>query len=316
MIVVVPNNFPQKSNGNLNRELFEEAGIAVAETVTRSPGTAGETKSDFRVTVLDEFAEEIRAGHDAIQQAMFNALNIALHTGDVLLAARDRISTGWIRWLQDECGINRITAHLYMKLAAKRDEIEKARTQVPDLSLRGAYRLITKKPSNKLITKSSAESASEPDGGTGKDSNKNGKPELSPLDALLTTMPPDAVATELAKQGRDVPWLLKRLPPPWVPELINRIPKLSHIHDEPEPFIKASEVLRNALSAIAIADASKTTPVVARSQENVALNGLRALNVLLANAGIDEITVVRLHAKEKRCVVEKRRRGRKRWRRA
>jgi hypothetical protein len=86
------------------------------------------------------------------------------------------------------------------------------------------------------------------------------------------------------------------------------------VHDE--AFIKASEVLRNALSAVAIADAPKTTPAVALSQEKVALNALRSLNVLLAGAGIDEVTIVRMHAKETRCVVEKRRGGKRRGRRA
>ena len=300
---MLPSDFPQKSNGNLNRELFEAAGIAVGEAkpVVSAPS------SGFRVTVLDEFAAEIRAGHAAVQRAMSNALDTALHTGDVLLAAHDRISTGWIRWLEDECKINRKTAHLYTKLAGKRDEIEKARAQTPDLSLRGAYRLITKKPSNKLITtKPSIESTSE-------NSNKGSEePELSPLDRLLTTTPASEVAEEFSK--RDVPWLLERLPQPWIPTLTNRVANLPRTQDV--PFIKASEVLRTALSAMGIADASKTTPPVAQSQQMVALNALRRLNVLLANAGIDEVTIIRMHAKETRCVVEKRRGGKRRRHRA
>jgi hypothetical protein len=201
-----------------------------------------------------------------------------------------------------------------MKLAGKRDEIEKARAQVPDLSLRGAYRLITNGPAKKLITaKPSAESTDEGSNkSTGEDSNKNGKPELSSLDMLLTTTPASEVAEEFSK--RDVTWLLERLPQPWIPTLTNRVANLPRTQDA--PFIKASEVLRTALSAMGIADASKTTPPVAQSQQMVALNALRALNVLLAHAGIDEVTIIRMHAKETRCVVEKRRRGRKRWRRA
>jgi hypothetical protein len=314
VIDVVPNNFPQKSNGNLNPELFEAAGVAVSASVTTGGPAVPAANSGFRVTVLDEFAAEIRAGHAAVQKAVSNALDEALHTGDVLLAARDRISTRWIEWLQEECKINRKTAHLYMKLAGKRDEIEKARAQVPDLSLRGAYRLITKGP--KLITtKPSTESANENSNkGTGEDSNKSEEPELSPLDRLLTTTPASEVAVEFAKQGRDVPWLLERLPRPWIPKLTDRVANLPRTRDE--PFIKASEVLRTALSAVNIADAPKTTLPVAQSQEKVALNGLRALNVLLARAGIDEVTIVRMHAKESRCVVEKRRRGRRGRRRA
>ena len=312
---MIPSNSPTKSNGGkLTPELFKAVGVAVAEVRIRSPGTADETRSGFCVAVLDEFAEEIRTGHAAVQQAMSNALDIALHTGDVLLAARDRISAGWIRWLQDECRINRKTAHLYMKLAGKREEIEKARAQVPDLSLRGAYRLITKGSSEKLITKSPTESTSEnSDKGTDEDSDKNVESELSPLDRLLTTTPASEVAAEFAKQGRDVPWLLERLPKPWIPQLTDRVAKLPRVHDE--PFIKASEVLRTALSAVAIADAPKTTLPVAQSQEKVALTALRALNVLLAGAGIDEVTIIRKYAKETRCVLGKRRRGGRRRRR-
>ena len=231
---------------------------------------------------------------------MSNALDFALHTGDVLLAARDRISSGWIQWLQDECGINRKTAHLYMKLAGKREEIEKARAQIPDLSLRGAYRLIAKKPPGQLLASPPIEPVSE-------DSNKGTEMELSPLDALLTTMPANEVAAEFSK--RDVPWLLERLPQRWIPTLTSRVAKLSRVPDE--PFIRASEVLRNALSAMAIADAPKTTSAVALSQEKVALAALRALNFLLAGAGIDEVTIIRKFAKENRCAKEKRGRRRR-----
>ena len=291
---------PQKinTNGKLTLELFEAAGVAVTASVAKIAAPA--RNSGYRVTVLDDFADEIRAGHEAVQGAMSNALDFALHTGDVLLAARDRISSGWIQWLQDECGINRKTAHLYMKLAGKREEIEKARAQIPDLSLRGAYRLIAKKPPGQLLASPPIEPVSE-------DSNKGTEMELSPLDALLTTMPANEVAAEFSK--RDVPWLLERLPQRWIPTLTSRVAKLSRVPDE--PFIRASEVLRNALSAMAIADAPKTTSAVALSQEKVALAALRALNFLLAGAGIDEVTIIRKFAKENRCAKEKRGRRRR-----
>ena len=291
---------PQKinTNGKLTLELFEAAGVAVTASVAKIAAPA--RNSGYRVTVLDDFADEIRAGHEAVQGAMSNALDFALHTGDVLLAARDRISSGWIQWLQDECGINRKTAHLYMKLAGKREEIEKARAQIPDLSLRGAYRFIAKKPPGQLLASPPIEPVSE-------DSNKGTEMELSPLDALLTTMPANEVAAEFSK--RDVPWLLERLPQRWIPTLTSRVAKLSRVPDE--PFIRASEVLRNALSAMAIADAPKTTSAVALSQEKVALAALRALNFLLAGAGIDEVTIIRKFAKENRCAKEKRGRRRR-----
>jgi hypothetical protein len=178
----------------LTSQLFEAGGVAVGAAIAPSGPAVLTTKPDFRVTVLDEFAAEIRAGHLAIQAAMSNALDIALHTGDTLLAARDRISKRWIEWLEKDCKINRKTAHLYMKLAHKRDEIEKAQTQIPDLSLRGAYRLITRGPS----PAGSANEGSNKD--AGEDSNKSEEPESSPLDRLLTTTPASEVAVEFAKR--------------------------------------------------------------------------------------------------------------------
>jgi hypothetical protein len=68
VIVVVPSDFPQKSNGNLNRELFEEAGITVAEAVTRSPRTAVPTtepganarsKSFFERAIAAEWHKQV-----------------------------------------------------------------------------------------------------------------------------------------------------------------------------------------------------------------------------------------------------------------
>jgi hypothetical protein len=58
-----------------------------------------------------------------------------------------------------------------------------------------------------------------------------------------------------------------------------------------EPFLKASEVLRRALSLL-------KTP--SESNTNEALSALRLLNRLLTNAGIDEVTIVQQHAKERR----------------
>ena len=47
---MLPINSPAKINGNLTPELFREAGIAVAEAVIRSPGTADGTRPGLRIT--------------------------------------------------------------------------------------------------------------------------------------------------------------------------------------------------------------------------------------------------------------------------
>ena len=64
-------------------------------------------------------------------------------------------------------------------------------------------------------------------------------------------------------------------------------------------FLKASEVLRRALSLI-------KTP--SESNTNEELSALRVLNGLLVNAGIDEVTIVQQHAKERRRAAAKERR--------
>jgi hypothetical protein len=74
-----------------------------------------------------------------------------------------------------------------------------------------------------------------------------------------------------------------------------------------EPFIRASETLRRALSCIKCSVAADISPDVVALHEREALNALRALSTVLAGAGIDEVTIVRQYAKEKRCAKKTRR---------
>jgi hypothetical protein len=94
---------------------------------------------------LEEHAAEIRKGLQDIRRAMSNALDIALAVGQRLNIAKDQVGDGkWARWLRDNCQIARSTAHLYMRLANHQGDIDEARVQFPELSLRGARRLLTK----------------------------------------------------------------------------------------------------------------------------------------------------------------------------
>jgi|SRR5215831_3122726 len=97
------------------------------------------------------------------------------------------------------------------------------------------------------------------------------------------------------------------MPPAWCPELTARIANLPRVNDE--PFIQASEILRHAISLVKIASAPKTTPVVAASNEKKAIAVLRQLNTVLAKASIDEVTIIREYAKEKRCRTKRERRA-------
>jgi Protein of unknown function (DUF3102) len=92
-----------------------------------------------------ELAQRIRAGRQAIEQAMCNALHVALDVGEALIEARTRVSVGqWGRWLSANCSLSVRSAKLYVQLARHRAEIEDAMQQVPELSLRGARRVISK----------------------------------------------------------------------------------------------------------------------------------------------------------------------------
>jgi hypothetical protein len=84
------------------------------------------------------------------------------------------------------------------------------------------------------------------------------------------------------------------MPANWRAEMASRVAKP---RSADEPFIKASEILRRALSLMKVT--STASPEVANA-EREALAALRRLNVVLAGEGIDEVTIVRLYAKERR----------------
>jgi hypothetical protein len=100
---------------------------------------------------------------------------------------------------------------------------------------------------------------------------------------------------------------LRVLPLDWRAKIEARLSRRPHA-ETAEAFIKASEVLRRALSLVKVADAPRTTPPIAASNEKEALAALRGLNTILVGVGIDEVTIVHQHAKERRCGKQRRRR--------
>jgi hypothetical protein len=94
---------------------------------------------------LEEHAAEIRKGLQDIRRVLSNALDIALAVGQRLNIAKDQVVDGkWSKWLRDDCEISRSSALLYMRLANHQGDIDAARVQLPNLSLRAARRLLTK----------------------------------------------------------------------------------------------------------------------------------------------------------------------------
>jgi hypothetical protein len=94
---------------------------------------------------LDDLARRIRAALQASRADRCNALHRDLEVGEALIEAQKHVTTGWKRWLRENCSLRVRTAMLYMQLARHRAEIEAAIDRLGELSLRAAIRLISKK---------------------------------------------------------------------------------------------------------------------------------------------------------------------------
>jgi hypothetical protein len=226
---------------------------------------------------LDELARRIRAGRQAIDQSIRNALRVALDVGDDLIEARSRVSIGhWGRWLKANCFLSARSAELYAQLARHRPEIEDALQRIPGLSLRAAARLIAKPAAKKCAEKESKPELAAAVGRLSDEELKKQLPAALPFDRFLRVLSPD-----------------------WRGKIESRLSKTSRT-EAGESFIKASEILRRALSLVKIAAGPEVSPAVAASDEKEAIAALRQLNSVLAGADIDAVTIVHRYAKERR----------------
>ena len=100
-------------------------------------------QNDHCSVPLDELARQIRAGLELARRERCNALHHDLDIGDALLEPQARVSSGWKRWLRENCFLSVRTALLYQRLARHRAEIEAEIERVGELSLRAAVRLLT-----------------------------------------------------------------------------------------------------------------------------------------------------------------------------
>jgi hypothetical protein len=94
---------------------------------------------------LAELAQRIRSALQASRADRCNALHHDLEVGEALIEAQNHVTTGWKRWLGENCSLSVRTGMLYMQLARHRAEIEAEIERVGELSLRAAVRLVTKK---------------------------------------------------------------------------------------------------------------------------------------------------------------------------
>ena len=223
-------------------------------------------------STLDELAHRIRTALQISRQDRCNALHRDLDAGDTLIEAQRRVSTGWKKWLRKNCFISVRTAMLYMRLARHREEIEAEIERAGELSLRAAIRLIA-----------------EP-------SNHPSKPKRQ-IDLLAAWRAATDAERTYALAAISINEFYAVMPTSWRAHIETRAAKP---RAESEPFIKASEVLRRALSLMKINNTPGTTQEEASNAEREALTALGRLNVILAGAGIDEVTIVKRHAKERR----------------
>jgi hypothetical protein len=240
-------------------------------------------------TSLDDLARQVRAWVAEIRKACLTALDHAMNCGDALNAAQERVSTGWKKWLRENCRLAVSTAHLYQQLARHREEIEAEISRVPDLSLRAARKLITKTTSE--TTESEAEAASE------------ASTELAPIVPQWLVAYNQASPEERTRglASIDTADFLAVMPTGLRDELMSRVVRVGGSKTgEPDPRI--TRLLREVLSAIEIADQPKTGRAARAGQESAARTKLTETNQALRAIGrsFHELEVVLVPAKGRR----------------
>jgi hypothetical protein len=218
-----------------------------------------------------ELAERVRAAHKAVQETRLTALAGVLVAGAALDELRKRVQPGWQRFVVEHCRIPLSTAKLYLQIIDHRAEVEAKIRADPNFSLRAARRLIAKP---KTVT-------------TAK--KKTSRP-LPTLQDLWNAAVPSERAAVLARMALSD--LLATLPPA-LRKQFYAASKAAPGEGEPEgePFLTASEALRRAISLL-------KNPSVPNNNE--ALAALRAIGRMLGDIGIDDITIIKQHAKERR----------------
>ena len=171
---------------------------------------------------LGEHAAEICNGMRALRLAMSNALDIALAVGKRLNIAKDQVGDGkWSKWLRDDCELSRSTALLYMRLANHQGDVDAARVQLPNLSLRAARRLLTKSTQSETEEAKAEEPDQAPDEAGGEEA------EAAPPDHTANLMAAWQAASIAERKDFlatiTLDAMLKVMPDDWRPELERRV---------------------------------------------------------------------------------------------
>jgi hypothetical protein len=195
--------------------------------------TAAAEQAQDRLVELMAAAER---EHLAVSHALGNALQHAMAAGDALAAARELVPAGrWQAYLRDRSDISERSARVYLQVAKARALLERQSSAGP-LSIAAALEYL------KDPERSQKKSAAKPKASASSTS----------FGALAWWSNAPSEARQRFLDGVGLLALLAALPPAWRTELERRAAKAPRAQDE--PFIKASEVLRRALSLIKITE--------------------------------------------------------------
>jgi hypothetical protein len=109
--------------------------------------------SEIEKSKLTELAEQINWEHHRCEEAVTHTLQHALNAGELLIEAKSRCSHGtWQAWLDANFDGSVRTAQAYMRVAARRGELEAKTQGSAPLSLDGALKVLTK-PAEREVTR-------------------------------------------------------------------------------------------------------------------------------------------------------------------
>jgi hypothetical protein len=308
-------NFPAKTteigtNGKLTPELFQNAGIPVTSTPIVKDGLVRHQPILSKAEILRQGREalvQLSRGHDwASWKKVLPVLDIA-RTAAMAEAGTNRpqgrrYSEAFSKWVRDRpefetlAKLDKGTRARFFECFANLAAIDDWRAGLPvEQQFKLNYPTTVLEHWKKRYGPTRRADALK--------SATKKAPEHK-LTVVLRAMS-DAELTKQLPTSLPFERFLQVLSPDWRAGIESRL----RLHTETgEPFIKASEALRRALSLVKIAATPNITPVVATAYEREAIAALRGLNKILAGAGIDEVTIVHQAAKERRRAKQRRRR--------
>jgi hypothetical protein len=300
-----------QANTKLTVELFESAGIPVTKSRSSvtNPGTFGaniRTKDFFEATIAGAWQKTV--------QGIFD-------TGKWLLAAKEELDPEVFKVLRLPFGPR--TKQRLMAIAGNAVLATHASLCPPHwVTLYALSRIDDKKLLAKFRNNTISPSLERHEvrtkilGLPAKTKTKIAAPAVAPAGTAkvepepITAATDAATATMAAVEAKDVDWLLRVMPKTMRAKLHERVVtqyrrQNGSAHGEVD--LRASEILRNVLSRVKIATAPGISPAAAAAHQHEIIAALSRLNVTLAEFDIDEITIIRRHAKEARRAKSRRR---------